>query len=547
VGFIQDALKKYLGINKLQDDIRKEVRMQTGLAEVERMQVQWDELKKYYEQLNYVWYNSNTSLLERFHKEVVEPNSIYLHNFWKEVKGDMVRVHYPLASSISKAMSSILFSEDLALKVDTGNKKTSEDLTKRIHNILKDNNINELLQRGAQIESYSGSLGAKIVIDTEFSEYPQIQFYPAEQIDLELKYGKIVEIIFKDEHVYDGKKYTLKSKYGKGYIRYELYNHKNERVEVKAIPELEELRDTVILGPDGEPLKIIMAAFKPNKAVSSQFMNSQFGASDYEGLYSIFNALDELLSVWNDHYRNGRITTFISEDQMKRNPATNELVKPDVYGLNTVVLYDSATSTDKKQDVKRDIPQLSVTPFREGFENYIQIALQRAGLSRVTFGFDSVSRLSSAETLQEREKTTLKTRQDKVRLWDEFFTKLLRLLLIYDEMSIISASENELEQVYQLSSAWDYSYLVEWPQYSSPSKEEQVRNISEALKANLISLDKAYHILYDGEYTEEDIQEMIAQAKLKELSMKSPQVQSPSSEQKDKIEELMAMEESSNE
>jgi len=522
MGFVSEQIKKFLNIN---EDIKREVRSSMNLAKIELIETYPGALLDYSQALNYVWFQGLPQVIEEFYKTKSEPGNYTQHYFWKDVNGEIVKLHYPLASSISRAMSSILFGEDVHMKVDTGNIRVSETLTNRLEKIMEDNNIKELLQRGAIMESYSGSLGAKIVVDSDFSQYPQIQFYAAEQIELETKYGKIVEIIFKDDYIYNGNKYKLKSKYGKGYIKYGLYDKDNKEVMLSSIPSLATLKNIAILGTDGEPLDIMLAVFKPNRVVSSNFNQSHYGASDYEGLYPVFNALDELLSVWNDHYRNGRITTFMSEDMLKRNPNTGEVVKPNAFGLNTVVLYDSTANMDKKSDVKRDIPKLDVMPFKEGFENYIKVSLQRVGLSPITFGFDSVSRLSSAETLQEREKTTLRTRQDKVKLWDEFLTKLLRLIFIFDELGALTPSESGEEIVYQLTNDWDNTYLVEWAQYDSPSKEEQVRVLGEALKSNLITIEKAYHILYDEEYPEEEVLAMIAEAKSEQTNRRPGQRQ----------------------
>jgi hypothetical protein len=410
-------------------------------------------------------------------------------------------------------MSSLLFGEEVVIKVDTGNKKVSDELNKRLWMTLEDNDYMQLFQKGAQMESYSGSLGAKILIDTEFSEYPQIQFYPQEQIELNSKYSRVVEIVFKDEHEYRGTKYVLRSIYGRGYIRYELVNHKKELVPLSKVPELEELKDIVFLDPDGQPLQIIMAVFKPNRTVSSNFINTNYGASDYEGLYPTFNAVDELLSVWNDHYRNGRITTFLTEDQLKRNPRTGDIMNPDIYGINKVILVDSDATLNNNTEVKRDIPNLNVQAFEDGFHNYIKIALQRTGLSPVTFGMDFIPTLASQESLQEREKTTLKTRQDKIKLWTEFFRKLARLLFIYDEASLLTPKQGDSEMIYNLTRDWNYDYLVEWAQYDSPSKEEQIRTLGLAMDKKLIDIDTAFHVLYDDEYSAEEIDMMIMRAK----------------------------------
>ena len=89
-------------------------------------------------------------------------------SFWSKVDDSVVKVHYPLASAISRTMSHILFGDDISFAVDTGNKERTKKLNERINNIYKDNNYNQLFQKGAMIESYSGSLGTPPVIDPRF-------------------------------------------------------------------------------------------------------------------------------------------------------------------------------------------------------------------------------------------------------------------------------------------------------------------------------------------------------------------------------------------
>ena len=96
-------------------------------------------------------------------------------SFWSKVTDDVVKIHYPLPSAISRSMAHILFGDQIKFRVDTGNKDKSKKLNDRLDSIYEENNLNELLQKGAMMESYSGSLGAPIVIDSDFTDHPIIQ------------------------------------------------------------------------------------------------------------------------------------------------------------------------------------------------------------------------------------------------------------------------------------------------------------------------------------------------------------------------------------
>ena len=292
-----------------------------------------------------------------------------------------------MASSISRTMSHILFGDDLSFRIDTGNKETSKKLTTRLNDILEYNEITGLLQRGSMLESYSGSLGAPLVIDPDFADYPIIQLYPAEQIDIHTKYGKVYEIVFNDEHEYDNRKYLLKTICGFGYIMYRLYDHNNKEVPLTTLDDTAELKDVLVLGADKKPIKLLMALFKPNKAVSTQFINKFYGASDYEGLYGIFDSLDETLSTWVDTYRNSKIFTFTSEDNLKRDPKTGNIIMPNKFGSNTIVLYDSNAANDKETKHMRDVPSINVGPYKEGFEELLKVALTKGRTISYIYGY----------------------------------------------------------------------------------------------------------------------------------------------------------------
>jgi hypothetical protein len=512
MGKFQNGVMKMLGLDKyIKDEVSN--RMTSTFDEYQLIEVRQDKKLKYRQVENQIWFRGDGSDLEKFYKQKRYPNEQPNNIFWRAVDNKTVKVHYPMASSISRHMSAILFGDDIKYTVDTGEESSSTEMTERLEKIFKSNNIRELLQKAAIIESYSGSLGMKVIIDPDFSDVPILQVYPAEQIDLNMKYGKVYEIIFNDDYKSGDRTFKLKSIYGKGYIHYELFDKNGQRVPLETIPETATLKDILLRGPDGKPLKLMLAGFKQNKVVNNEFPDTGYGESDYSGLYGIFNALDELISAWNDYYRNSKVITFVSEDFLKRNPISGEVLPLNKFDINDVILYDATTNNSKLQDIRRDIPEIDITPFKEGFKNLVETALQRAGLSPISFGLENVSIISSGETLNVREKTTLRTRMDKIHLWKEFLSHLMKLIFVFDSLQTLSPSMVDNVVIYDIQDEFDYKFMAEFAQYYLPSREEQIKLLAASLNSKLIDIETAVKELYKDEYTEEQIQEIAEKIK----------------------------------
>jgi hypothetical protein len=516
----KEWLRSFIGVDNLGEQIQKEVKK--GLVEKELNFTSYylSDLKKYRELENLVWFRGEVSEIETFYKEKIHPMNRINTYFYRRVSGDMKRVHFPMAASISRAMSSILFGDDISLEVDAGSEAPTKELNDRLSTIFKANDIRELLLKGAMLESYSGAVAAKITVDPEFSDHPIIQLYPQEQLEVESKYGKVYEITFKDTYTADGKQYTLHSIYGKGYIRYTLKDKDNRMVPLATIASLAELKDLVIVDSEGNPIKELLCSYKVNRPVNSEFMsyNESMGASDYDGLAGIFNEIDSVFSTYMEYFANGgRVLTFISEDQMKRDSIGN-VVKPDTYGLSVIPMFDNSVNTDNKTEVKRDYPQLNVQPFKEGFKDLINMCLIRVGLSPVSFSLDGVSGMVSRESLESREKTTTKTRQDKIKLWEEFLARMMKLLLIYDDIKMIVPANADNVNVYKLDNDYsDIKYLPTFPQYNIPTREEQVNLVAAAVVGKVIDIEHAVRSLYQDEMPEDEIMKMVDNIKLENM------------------------------
>ena len=208
-------------------------------------------------------------------------------------------------------LKGMIFADDLDINIVKENDKgealedESRELTNLLKDILEENDHNEKYQTGSLMETYSGSLSFRIVFNEDISEYPIIIHYPAEKIKLRTTLGKIQEVIYEDDYKQDKKRYRLKSHYGKGYIKYHLWecddsgNEKKE-VPIETVEELATGYNDIIITLDGKtPLNMILAPFKKNRTKSNEFIDSEYGGSDFEGITDVFHMIDELYSQKN--------------------------------------------------------------------------------------------------------------------------------------------------------------------------------------------------------------------------------------------------------
>jgi hypothetical protein len=120
------------------------------------------------------WYNGDNHSLEMFYKthQLYQVYPGYL--FWRVVNNDQPRVHYPLASAISNAFGSLLFSNTPKFSVETGSKARNKKYEQRLKEIFQVNDILSLLQQSAQQQSYSGGVALKLNIDYSLADTPMM-------------------------------------------------------------------------------------------------------------------------------------------------------------------------------------------------------------------------------------------------------------------------------------------------------------------------------------------------------------------------------------
>lgn len=433
---------------------------------------------------NRIWYRGDSFELTQLYEQIAEGSDRY--KFWASKSSggmEMRRIHTGLPALIINMLTSVALN-DMDIQVSGG----YEDLWEEID---RDNSFRKQLERAVKETLYIGDGAFKLSFDPELSRYPIIEYYPGDRIELEVKRGRIREVIFKTEYDHKGTGYLLKEHYGPGYITYELFRG-NTEVALTAIPQTSSLTDWAFGDPD-DPYML---------AVPIRFYESgkweERGQSVFDKKIDAFDAFDEAWSQWMDALRAGRATKYIPENLIPRDPETGAMMRPNPFD-NRFVQTASDMSENGQNKITVEQPAIPTESYVQTYITALDNCLQGL-ISPSTLGID-VKKMDNAEAQREKEKATLYTRDDIIDALQVDIPKLV-------ETCIRAYSD-----YYMASPAADFEVTVEFGDYANPSFESTVETIARARQAGVMSLEASVDELYGDDKDETWKREEVARLK----------------------------------
>ena len=450
---------------------------------------------------NLSWYQGNPEQLEYFFKTLYNtyekgarsPYAIAEQQtkFWKTVSGDVPRVHSGLPKLATQAFVNMIAGNGYDINVD-GNDEQEE----RLWSILWENNFDGLLQKAIATESWSGFVFFKISHDLELSDKPIIEVISPFDAKCKTKRGRVQEIIFFIREDYGDKEVEVHERY---YLEDDRL-----KVEYKAFIDDEEtdLPDKYREYQTDYPLTFIPAMLKNNTTHNSRFPNYPYGESDFTSVQALFHMLDDLLSQSELEVSNAIAQKFVNQKLIPKQLDG----RPYKFNRNeTVVEMTSNDMEDDSFDVRKFIsilqPDIRVDRYDKMIRDTYARILTNMGLSPVTVGLPNFESIVASQASQrEREKSSLRTRSKKLKLWKQSLEQLFDHVLRYDDYL-----NNRAEQ--------EYNVEVDFPQYAMPTIDERIATIGQAVQLNIMSIDKAVQELYQ-DITDEERSIMVRNIKL---------------------------------
>lgn len=435
---------------------------------------------------NRIWYRGDSEELQQLYSQI--DTGVDRYKFWacKSTPGQEIRkIHTGLPALVVDTLAGITLA-DLNIQIEKD--REDQELWEQID---RDNKFRKKLEKAVKETLYIGDGAFKISFDTELSQYPIIEFYPGDRIELVTERGRIKEIVFKTAYKYDRRDYVLYEHYGYGTITYELYRG-DTQVSMQSIPQTSNLVD-VAFGTDKPEEEYMMA-------VPIQFYESgkwdERGQSIFDKKIDSYDAFDEVWSQWMDAVRAGRAKEYIPDCLIPRNPETGEMMRPNHFD-NRFIAVGNDMSENAKNMIDVEQPNIPHESYLASYCTALDLCLQGL-ISPSTLGID-VKKLDNSEAQREKEKATLYTRDTIINALQVDIPLLVETVLkAYNEFYRKPVKPVEV--------------TVEFGDYANPSFESQIETISKARQGQIMSVDAAVDELYgddkDDTWKQEEIKRL---------------------------------------
>ena len=459
--------------NRTKNALKNAIRSFLNLTSANGLQIQIDELLDFEANafVNEIWYRGDGYEIEQLYQSIPD----YKFSFWgaTSTKGLEIRkIHSGLPKLIVNTLTNICVDDMQDIKIENIGKDNSWK------EIEKENDFKNLVKKAVKKALVTGDGAFKISIDTEVSQYPILEFYEADRIEVKRERGRIKEIRFKKQFNKQGVSYVLKECYGYGYIEYKLYDSYNNEIGLDKLEKTKDLQNVYF------DKSLIMAEYL------SFFSSDKWegrGQSIFDSKRDNFDALDEAWSQWIDALRANRTKTYIPEDLLPRDINTGAIRAGNAFDNRFI-----ATGTPMQENAQSKIDTVNgVIDYNSYLSTYItalDLCLQGI-ISPSTLGIDT-KKLDNAEAQREKEKTTLYTRQTIIYSLQSCVEKLVdKVFKVINIMNNTALEDTEVS--------------VSFGEYANPSFESQVETVGKAKTQGVMSIESVVEELYGDSKTDE--------------------------------------------
>lgn len=479
-------------IRKMSDNIKRGIRSWLNITPANPYSIQINETMDFELNAirNRIWYRGDSNELEQMYQQ--NPEWADKYKFWASrcTPGmEMRKIHTGLPGLIIRTLNSIVVADMNDFKFENS---AHEQIWKEIE---KDNKFRKKFERSLKEVLYIGDGAYKITIDTDTSQYPILEWYPGERIEIIWNRGRVKEVVFKTLYMFHRQQYILYEHYGYGYITNELYKGDTE-VPLDTIDATKGIKDVTF------DKSVILAV--PLQIYESTKYEGR-GGSIFDGKPDSFDAFDEAWSQWMDALRTGRAKTYIPECLVPHDPETGRLIKPNPFD-NRYFSADGDMREGQKNVIETDQPVIPHDSYLASYCTALDLCLQGI-ISPSTLGID-VKKLDNAEAQREKEKATLYTRDAIIEAMQETLPDLVSACInAYNILCNKAVEEVKVD--------------IPFGEYANPSFESQVETLAKARPGSAImSIEAQVEELYgdskEPEWKEEEVKRLKAELGIEE-------------------------------
>lgn len=420
--------------------------------------------------------------------------------FW--ATGENVKVHVPIAADISAMSSAMIFADSPV--ITTGDERTQ----KRIDEISKKAMLYNVLLQAAELASTYGGVFLKWSWDLS-DGYPKITAVPADAGLPHWMGGRIakIELYTKVKEDDNGNVWRLEETYTPdGKITSKLYCGDDRNIgNEHALNSIEETEG--ILPEANSGTNTMLAFYIPNLLPNRSYPHLRFGRSDYDGLYGLFDELDEAYSAIQRETRMTKTTVIVPAEYLKKRDAIFGGNNPCVREKEWV--YSNETGAFTALDIDSDRTSSPITVINPEIraesriavcEDLIKRIFMQAGYAPQSAGIDVVGTAESGTALSVRERKSIRTTEAKKTFWWHALNDIIRAGMRLDAKVFNSQMDPEAD------------FSVELPTSSQPDISQLAQIVEQLERAGAASLEYKVNLLHP-DWTDEQKAEEVERIK----------------------------------
>jgi hypothetical protein len=335
------------------------------------------------------------------------------------------KLHVPIAGDIASTSADLLFSKAPVVTASTpGNQAALDDL-------MGDGTHAKLLE-AAETCSALGGVFLRVVWDTDVSDEPMIDVVPADAAVPLFSHGKLLGVTFWRILSDDGAeviRHLETHAPGQNAIYHSVYV--GDQTDLGRIYPLTDFPETASFAqylsegnaitfpdmPDDASTVVYIPNMLPNKIwrdLGPQV--APLGRSDYSGVESLMDALDEAYSSWQRDLRLAKARLIVPQQYLDNlGRGKGAVFDPDRQVYSPISMMTSSGGTS---DIMANQFQIRVQEHQQTCTDYMNRIVQGAGYSGQTFGeYDGQGSAMTATEIRARERKTLITASKKRLYW----------------------------------------------------------------------------------------------------------------------------------
>lgn len=326
---------------------------------------------------------------------------------------ESIYVPVPLAREMARLSAALLFSEPAKI--------THAQYETELTEVLDTRGVHPFLQSSAEFVAAEGRGGIKVFFDEQISEsVPLMDFIHEDRILWNMRHGYVIGAIViypREDYEREGVLYRLLEEHGKGYIKRKLFEGTGTRLGKEV--------DLARWGDDALEEEVETGLDSPTLI---RWDNVPGGQSDYAGLESLFDVLDEAESLMLEKARLSRPWIFGSRKLADENG------RVEIGNLVFLEESDAARYLDEGTSgrmVEHVQPDMQTSAHVEWIDHVREYILQNAGYSLASWGLDKGGSADSGKALKLRQSRTLLTRAGKDHMATEAIAQALGVALAW--------------------------------------------------------------------------------------------------------------------